>query len=52
VREISDDERIQLIQSEDFMKFFTKNTRILERALEQGKLIIIHLFIEFLKFKL
>ena len=34
-REISDDERQRLLESDDFLNFFTRNTRILEKALEQ-----------------
>ena len=33
--EISDEERQRLLDSDDFMNFFMRNTRILEKALDQ-----------------
>lgn len=35
IKEANDEERIRAIQSEDFSKFFSKNAKILERALDQ-----------------
>ena len=32
---ISEDERQRMLESDDFFDFFTRNTRILEKALEQ-----------------
>ena len=32
---LNEDERQKLLDSDDFLSFFTKNTRILEKALEQ-----------------
>jgi hypothetical protein len=32
---INEDERQKLLDSDDFLSFFTRNTRILEKALEQ-----------------
>ncbi len=34
-KDIGDDEKTRIIQSDDFAKFLSKNTRILERALDQ-----------------
>ena len=35
IKEMSDEERNRLLQSDEFLNFFTKNTRILEKALDQ-----------------
>ena len=35
MKELSEDERARLIQSDDFLNFFTRNTKILEKALDQ-----------------
>jgi hypothetical protein len=34
-KDIGDDEKHRIIQSDDFAKFLSKKTRILERALDQ-----------------
>lgn len=33
--ELPDDEKTKIIQNDEFLKFFTKNVRILEKALDQ-----------------
>lgn len=35
IKEITDEERQLTIQSDEFLNFFMKNTRILEKALDQ-----------------
>jgi hypothetical protein len=40
IKIIDDAERVTLIKSDDFMTFFTKNTRILERALDQDDIFL------------
>jgi hypothetical protein len=35
IKEMSDEERSRMLQSEEFLSFFTRNTRILEKALDQ-----------------
>lgn len=35
IKEINEEERQRLMESDEFLSFFTRNTRILEKALEQ-----------------
>lgn len=35
LKEIDDDEKQRLIESEEFLSFFMRNTKILEKALDQ-----------------
>lgn len=35
LRDIDDDERQRIVESEEFMSFFMRNSKILEKALDQ-----------------
>jgi hypothetical protein len=35
IKELSEEERHRAIESEEFLSFFTRNTKILEKALDQ-----------------
>ena len=35
IKEATDEDRIKILQNEEFMRFFSRNTRILEKALDQ-----------------
>ena len=35
IKEMSEEERLRMLESDDFVNFFMKNTRILEKALDQ-----------------
>ena len=35
IKELNEEERQRTVDSEEFLSFFTRNTRILEKALEQ-----------------